>query len=154
MNLRTQDLEEMYHHAEREFPSECCGVVIGEKGNSRRNEVRPCKNIQHELKEKYPNQYSRDSDTGYFMDPKELKAAFDDAARQKLEVVGFYHSHPNHDAYWSEEDHRASLWGDEPSFPEAFHVVISIYHGKVKGYAAFEWDGSLKRFAQTKTGEV
>jgi len=152
MKLRPEDLEVMYAHAEREYPDECCGVVIGKHGDPSSNEVRPCANIQRQLKEKYPHLYQRDADTGYFMDPKDLKTAFEDASAAGLDLVGFYHSHPNHDAYWSEEDHRAAMWAgaDEPSFPDAGHVVISIYDGKTKGAAMFEWSVAEKRFVRSE----
>lgn len=150
--MHLTDIDIMYRHAERQYPNECCGVIIGDAADPSKSEVISCTNIQHELKEKYPHLYSRDADTGYFIDPKELKAAFDRASKLKLAVIGFYHSHPNHDAYWSEEDNRAAMWGDEPSFPGAFHVVISIYNGKAKGYAAFGWDADSKSFKNISPG--
>jgi len=148
IDLRPEDLDAMFSHAEREYPNECCGVIIGKTGDSSKNEVRPGTNIQAQLKERYPELYQRGADTGYFLDPKELRAAFEDAAARGLDVIGFYHSHPNHDAYWSEEDHRAAMWAgtDEPSFPDAVHVVISIFDGKVRGAAAFVWDERERRF--------
>lgn len=148
--LNPSDIIVMSDHAKREFPDECCGVILGSPSDPSRNEVRPCANIQRELKERYPHLYSRDADTGYYMDPKDLKSAFDDASRRGLEVVGFYHSHPNHDAYWSDEDHRASLWAgtDEPSFPDTSHVVISVYDGEVKDIAIFTWRPEIKEFVR------
>ncbi len=123
-------------------------MIIGEIGDPSKNEVRPCKNIQHELKEKYPDEYLRDAKTGYFIDPKDLINAFNSAAKRNLEVIGFYHSHPNHEAYWSAEDHRAAMWagGDEPSYPDAFHLVISVFDQEVKEMAVFGWDKDEKKF--------
>lgn len=148
LKLLPIDLKVMNDHAEREYPNECCGIILGDRGDPSQNEVRPCKNIQNELKEKYPDKYSRDADTGYFIDPKELITAFNDAAKRKLEVIGFYHSHPDHEAFWSEQDHRAAMWagGDEPSYPGADHVVISIFHGEAKGAAVFAWNPESKHY--------
>ncbi|MBI4666672.1 MAG: M67 family metallopeptidase [Nitrospinae bacterium] len=148
--LRPEDLEVMFAHARREFPNECCGVILGALGDYSKNEVRPCANIQHQLKEKYPELYTRDADTGYFMDPKDLKHAFEDAMKNGKTVIGFYHSHPGHEAYWSGEDHRAAMWAgsDEPSFPDASHVVISVYEDGVKGHAVFSWSPAEGRFAR------
>jgi len=150
VTLREEDLNVMFDHAVREYPDECCGIIIGEQGTAVRNEVRPCANIQRQLKQKYPHLYQRDADTGYFVDPKEMMAVFDDAAKRKLDIVGFYHSHPNHEPYWSEEDHRAAMWAGagEPSYPSAFHVVVSIYGGVVKSAAAYVWDEANKVFAR------
>ncbi len=147
--LRPQDIKIMYDHAVDQYPNECCGIIIGKSDEPEKTEVRRCANIQHELKERYPHLYQRDADTGYFVDPKELIAAFKDAADNGLDVIGFYHSHPNHDPYWSKEDHRAAMWAgtDEPSFPGAFHVVVSIYDGVVRGAAMFIWDPQSGGFA-------
>lgn len=146
--LNPSDIIVMSDHAKREFPDECCGVILGRLSDPSHNEVRPCANIQRELKEKYPHLYTRDADTGYYMDPKDLKSAFDEASARGLEVIGFYHSHPNHDAYWSSEDHRASMWAgtDEPSFPDTSHVVISVYKGEVRDIAIFAWRQEVKQF--------
>jgi len=150
--LRQEDLEVMERHAEQEFPHECCGLVLGKPGDSSRNEVRPCGNIQEEMRRRDPDAFQRGADTGYFMDPKDLRDAFRDAAEKGLEIVGFYHSHPDHGAYWSEEDHRAAMWGDEPSYPDAFHVVISVMNGKVAGKSLFLWDAPGRRFTAVDLG--
>ena len=149
--LREEDYAIMYDHAEREFPNESCGLIIGDLDDLSKTEVRPCANIQHLMKEKYPDQFQRDADTGYFMDPKEVRVAFEDAGKKQLQVIGFYHSHPNHDAYWSDEDHRAAMWAgtEEPSFPDAANIVISVYDGKVKGSAMFCWNDETKKFERS-----
>ena len=146
--LRPEDMEAMSRHAEREYPRECCGLVLGLPGRPDKNEVRACRNIQDQMRQQDPEAFQRGADTGYFMDPKDLRDAFLDAAKRGLELVGFYHSHPEHDAYWSQEDHRAAMWAgaDEPSYPGAFHVVISVKAGKTAGSAAFAWDEEAKRF--------
>ncbi|MBI4828209.1 MAG: M67 family metallopeptidase [Nitrospinae bacterium] len=147
---RPEDLQVMFEHAMREYPFESCGVVIGAPGDPARNAVIPCKNIQRELHERDPQHFRRDADTGYFMDPKDLKNAFTRAAREGLEVVGFYHSHPNHGAYWSAEDHRAAMWADsgEPSYPGAFHIVISVVEGRAREARMFVWDGVSGSFIE------
>lgn len=140
--------DDMYSHAKEEFPNEACGVIIGRVGDAESVEIVKCANIQQAMKEKYPEQFVRGADTGYFMDPKDVRRAFDLATEKGVEVIGFYHSHPNHDAYWSQEDHRAAMWAgtDEPSFPDATHVVVSIYNRVVKGAALFLWDDELGVF--------
>lgn len=149
--LRPQDLEIMYAHAVDQFPNECCGIILGAPNKPERSEIRRLTNIQHQLNKLYPDLYQRDADTGYFADPKELISVFKDAASSGLEVIGFYHSHPNHDVYWSKEDHKAAMWAGtgEPSFPGAFHVVISIRDGVVKGAAMFKWDPDCKSFTKS-----
>ncbi len=151
VKLLRRDLDAMFKHAKSEYPSESCGVIIGDLDDPAKNRVRPCANIQNKLKEKYPDTYERGADTGYFMDPKDVRLAFEDANSMGLEVIGFYHSHPDHDAYWSDEDHKAAMWAgtDEPSFPEASNVVISIKEGEVKDVAIFTWNADEKSFVKS-----
>lgn len=151
--MRPEDLEAMDRQAEEEFPHECCGLVLGKPGDPSKNEVRPCRNIQEEMRQRDPEAFQRGADTGYFMDPKDLHEAFKEAAKKGLEVVGFYHSHPDHGAYWSEEDHKAAMWGDEPSYPDAFQVVISVMRGKVAQRTLFLWNPEARRFTPGGTGE-
>ncbi|VAX22535.1 hypothetical protein MNBD_NITROSPINAE01-1777 [hydrothermal vent metagenome] len=150
LKLRAKDFDVMKEHAEREFPHECCGVIIGDFSDNTKTEVRPCANIQNELNEKYPDKYTRSANTGYFIDPKDLHKAMMDASKQNLDIIGFYHSHPNHEPYWSAEDNRAAMWEGtgEPLYPDASHVVISVYDGKVKGASVFKWNDPEKKFLQ------
>jgi proteasome lid subunit RPN8/RPN11 len=46
----------------------------------------------------------------YHIDPKELVAIQRQAAQQKLDIVGFYHSHPDHPAQWSQTDLAEAHW--------------------------------------------
>ena len=151
IKLRAEDIGVMYAHAEREYPHECCGVVIGEKNDPTKNEARPCKNIQNEMREKQPEMFKRSADTGYFMDPHDVRKAFEDAKKNNLEVLGFYHSHPDHDIYWSQEDHRAAMWAgtDEPSFPDASNIIISVREGTATGAAIFMWDNESQTFERS-----
>lgn len=151
--LSPENLEAIYDHSRETFPNEACGVIIGAYHDADSVEVVKCANIQQLMKEKYPEQFVRGADTGYFMDPKDVRRAFDLATEKGVEVIGFYHSHPNHDAYWSEEDHRAAMWAgtEDPSFPNASHLVVSIYNGVVKGAAIFYWNEELGVFEKVDT---
>jgi len=148
LKLRPEDIQVMYEHGEREYPHEACGVILADRSDPSKNVVLPCRNVQGELKEKDPEHFGRDADTGYFMDPKDVRSAFDRAAKEKLDVAGFYHSHPDHDVYWSAEDNRAAMWAgsDEPSFPDASNVVVSVFNGKAKNAAIFLWSAAEKAF--------
>ena len=56
-----------------------------------------------------------------------------DHDRGRLRILAIYHSHPQHDAYFSAEDSKqATIW-DEPSYPDAAQIVVSVFDGKVQG---------------------
>jgi proteasome lid subunit RPN8/RPN11 len=65
--------------------------------------------------------------------------ADDDARGRSLEVVGIYHSHPNHPAAPSEFDRsRATPWYT--------YVILSIVDRKPQEMTAWRFDDSTKRF--------
>jgi proteasome lid subunit RPN8/RPN11 len=65
---------------------------------------------------------------------------------KQLPIKVFYHSHPEHDAYFSEEDSRMALFDGEPTYPEASYLVVSIYDKKIRDQALFAWSPETKTF--------
>jgi len=134
----------IYEHAVEEYPDECCGVVTGDgKGVS---VVHKCRNIQNELHNKDPDRYKRDAKTAYHIDPKEILNIFNDTEKNGLKVIAFYHSHPHHAAYFSQEDRDMAMFGDEPSYPDAEYIVVSLSGSIINEAASFKWDDSKKDF--------
>ena len=134
--------------AQREFPFECCGFIIGDASD----EVRPIRNIQNEKHAADPAAFQRDARTAYLMDPKEQLAVLQEIDRRKLQLKAVYHSHPDHEAYFSATDRAQACSFDptEPDYPETAYIVISVRGGKFVGAAAFVWDPERKDFAQTE----
>ena len=67
-------------------------------------------------------------------------------------ISGFYHSHIDCPAYFSEEDKRRAMtmMGDEPDFPDAVYLVLSVDQGKPQAYKCFAWDEGLRDFAEVE----
>ena len=149
LQLGKQELETIYTQAAEEYPAECCGVLTrgGEEGNAR---VHPCENIQDRLHAEDPDQYPRDARIAYYMDPQELYNTISAAEKAGGGVAGFYHSHIDCEAYFSAEDkERAMVW-DEPAYPEAVYLVVSVYDRTVKGYKCFAWDEGRRDFVEVE----
>lgn len=136
---------EISRHAVDAFPEECCGVILLRSG---KDEVRRLANIQNRLHALDPATYPRAASIAYAMDPKELEATLDQAAANGGTIKAFYHSHPNHEAYFSAEDKAFAMPFGEPTFPEAAQLVISIYDGAVKRIAAYAWSEARKDFVE------
>lgn len=104
----------MLLHAERTYPNECCGAMLG--------------HIQGEKKvvtEAVPleNAYSGEQGARYELRPEDIRDA-DSAARARgLDLIGIFHSHPDADAYFSETDLKNSC-------PWYSFVVLSVHRGK------------------------
>lgn len=146
--ISRSNLDRIVAQAEREFPYECCGFVIGDNSS---DEVRPITNIQNAQHAKDPAAFPRDARTAFLMDPKEHLAVMREVDDRKLALKVVYHSHPDHDAYFSPTDRRqaCSFDPDYPDYPETAYVVISIMKGKFDRAAAFVWDVEKKEFAET-----
>ena len=145
LTLTAQAWREISRHAEESFPDECCGVVLADGATQ---QVLRLENIQNKLHALDPETYPRTAVIAYAMDPKELERVIDQAARAGAKLKAFYHSHPDHDAYFSDEDKAFASPFGEPTFPNAAQIVVSIYRREVKRMAAFAWSGETSDFVE------
>jgi proteasome lid subunit RPN8/RPN11 len=147
-SIRRASLDAIVAQAEREFPFECCGFIIGESATE---EVRPITNIQNAMHAKQPSAFPRDARTAFLMEPKEHLAVMNEIDRRKLQLRVVYHSHPDHDAYFSPTDRAQACSFDpsEPDYPDTVYIVLSVRAGKFARAAAFVWDSAAKDFVET-----
>ncbi len=124
-------------HALNTYPDECCGIVTQ---NTTHQILHECNNMQNQLHSEDPVLHSRDARTAYAIDRKEAEQIFSDAKARGEEVIAFYHSHTDHDAYFSETDKEVQTIFGEPEFPGALHIVISVKDGKFAHIKSFLWD--------------
>jgi len=143
LRLRQSTLDEIERHALESFPSECCGAVLVGDGLE---SVRRISNIQDRLHREDPIKHPRDARTAYFMEPKELFELLREADQRHHAIRIFYHSHPEHGAYFSEEDKARAMAWDEPAYPDAAHLVVSVVGGIVKDRLAVVWDPGRREF--------
>ena len=148
-SIRRASMDAIVAQAEREFPFECCGFIIGD---SSVEEVRPVANIQNRMHAEDAAAFPRDARTAFLMEPKEHLAVMLEVDRRKLAIRAVYHSHPDHDAYFSATDRAQACSFDpsEPDYPDIVYIVMSIRAGKFARAAAFAWDFEKKDFAETK----
>jgi len=146
ISLADDILAEAREHALAEYPDECCGIVIGKPDHPENDRIFRCKNIQNKLHEQDPETYVRDARTAYYIDPRELMRIMKQADEQGLVIKLFYHSHPEHDAYFSDEDKRMALFDNEPTYPDARYLVISVYNREIRDQAFFEWKPETSSF--------
>ncbi|MGE0706031.1 MAG: Mov34/MPN/PAD-1 family protein [Vicinamibacterales bacterium] len=104
-------------HAERERPRECCGVLVG-RGR--------------EIVQAVPVENIAASPCRFLLDPKGHIDARRDARRLGLDVVGYYHSHPNSPAEPSATDAAGVTYTD------AVYAIVSLA-GPMPVLRLFEW---------------
>jgi proteasome lid subunit RPN8/RPN11 len=112
----------MVEHAERAYPFECCGILLGlcEEGGPRR--------VTRAMLA--DNVYDGDQRYYFTIDPRDQLRAEGEAHAAGLDVLGFFHSHPDRDVHFSPDD-------TENCWPGYSNVVISIREGRVADWAAF-----------------
>jgi proteasome lid subunit RPN8/RPN11 len=144
-------LAEMYAHAKREYPNECCGIVFGPRGAPDADRARPCVNIQNELHAEDPVQNPRDARTAYNLGAGDL-FALQKSLRGDAPAKIIYHSHVDikgDGAYFSATDQAAAKMGDEPSYPVEY-VVIDLKGQETHGAAQFAWDEATQTYVEVR----
>jgi len=99
--IHREQYNSIRRHGEETYPHECCGVLLGELKEDARvvHETIRCGNTRTD------SPHNR-----YHIAPQELIAAQKRARELALDVVGFYHSHPDHPARWSPTDLVEAHW--------------------------------------------
>lgn len=143
MKLNKDVIDKIYEHALKEYPDECCGIITG---NDDKQTVHICENIQNKMHAEDPARFSRDARTAYFIDRSEFDRIILSSLRKEEEVLALYHSHAEHEAYFSEEDVAAQTVFGEPEFPDALHVVISVMDRKIHDLKCFKWEREKQGF--------
>ena len=131
---------EVERHAEREYPRECCGLLVGRiVGGGRTRIIHatvPVANAFADAGERHHRMA---------IEPLEYARAERRYAAEGLGVVGNYHSHPNHPAVPSQYDlEHLAPW------PTMSYVVVSVREGKAVDLRSWELLPDRSRFEEEK----
>ena len=137
LKLGHEQREAIRQHSVRDYPNECCGVLLGKVEGDAKHvaEVVALRNLRHDpsrAQELLPvDDPGRETERNRFLiDPLDQLAVEKDARARGLEVLGYYHSHPDHPARPSDYD-RMHAW------PRYSYVIISIERGAPKDLTAW-----------------
>jgi proteasome lid subunit RPN8/RPN11 len=109
-------------HGEETYPHECCGVLLG-KALDGINEV--------EVAARAGNTRTDSAHNRYHIAPQELISIQRQARESGLDILGFYHSHPDHPAHWSATDLQEAHWLG------CSYVITSVEKGVAKQTNSF-----------------
>jgi proteasome lid subunit RPN8/RPN11 len=152
-NIPQSLLKPIFEQAEREYPRECCGMILGPASNPGvLTRVVPLRNVQDAYHTEDPGNFPRTAETAFFMDPKELLTIQKEARKAGEMIRVIYHSHIDTGAYFSEEDRRMALAEGEPAYPGVAYLVISVIKNKATDWNLFEWDPTRKDFVKSIGG--
>ena len=111
IKVKSEHLTTIKHHSSTCYPHECCGLLVGtKKGKEKRlvkvvkteNDWHNQKHLFHDFATK-PDRNSRDS---FCIAPETLIKTQKQARQENLDIIGVYHSHPNHPAVPSRFDEQ------------------------------------------------
>lgn len=137
--LTPDQLQQISTHAERTYPEECCGLLIGQIDRTSSSsktllEIWEVSNawsteIAEELSTLLPaaqdQQLRADKTDRYWLDPGDMLKAQRYARDHRLDIIGIYHSHPDHPAVPSECDRRLA-------WTQYSYLIVSVQQGIAK----------------------
>src|ERR1051326_8391869 len=123
ITIADEQLNEIREHGVRDHPYECCGLLLGRDGSEGKV-----------VTETYPISTAREESAKrnrFLIEPEELIRGEKYAASKKLDIVGFYHSHPQSPAVPSQYDL-------EHAWPTYSYIIVSVNDQKAGDL--FSWE--------------
>lgn len=120
-------------HGEQSFPNECCGVLLGNTNEEQRTvaEVMAINNAFDES-EKYHR---------FLITPEDYRLAEKRAREKKLEILGFYHTHPDSPSV-------ASRYDLDHAFPWFSYLIVSIIRGRFHDFHSWIMEDDRSSFRE------
>jgi proteasome lid subunit RPN8/RPN11 len=128
--LRARDVREIHAHLASAYPEEGCGVLIGRDHGDARTVERIVP---------FANQQTGERTRRYLIAPEQLLGAEREAREAGLDVVGFFHSHPDHPA-------RPSGFDLEQAWPYYSYLIVRVERGRVADAASWRLAEDRSRF--------
>ena len=110
------------------YPNECCGALIGSDGV-----------VQHVAP--LPNTTEEGARRRFLIRPSDYKFVEEEAKRLNQELLGFYHSHPDHPA-------RPSQYDLDHAFPFFWYVIVSIQQAKPENMTVWRLADDRSQFRE------
>jgi proteasome lid subunit RPN8/RPN11 len=127
LKISSKNYDEIRRHGEETYPHECCGMLLGKADGDIRTvtSTARCGNTRTD------SPHNR-----YNIDPKDQIRIEREAREQGVDVVGYYHSHPDHPARWSQTDLAEAHWSGYS------YVITSVAKGQAERTNSFELTGT------------
>ena len=127
LKLSEQTFNAIRRHGEETYPHECCGVLLGRFADG-----------VNEVDDAVPagNTRTDSAHNRYHIAPQELVKIQRQGRERGLDIVGFYHSHPDHPAQWSPTDFAEAHWLG------CSYVITSVQKGVAQDTNSFLLTGT------------
>jgi proteasome lid subunit RPN8/RPN11 len=118
-------------HGAEAYPHECCGALLGRE-NGETREVLDALPLENRRDDSPRNRFA--------LAPEDVRAAEQAARDRGLDLLGWYHSHPDHPA-------RPSEFDREHAWPWYSYVILSVAHGTPGEMSSWRLSDDRSRFA-------
>ncbi|MBD2307817.1 M67 family metallopeptidase [Chroococcidiopsis sp. FACHB-1243] len=141
IRLTVEHLRLICSHAESTYPHECCGLLLGKLSQDDKIlvEAIATENVWNptaaaDFQAIEPNlNLGTQKNTYYTIAPEVMLKVQKEARDRQLDIIGIYHSHPNHPAIPSEFD-RLCGW-------QAYsYIIVSVLQGKARDVLSWSLD--------------
>jgi proteasome lid subunit RPN8/RPN11 len=122
LHITENQLRKLHLHAQEGYPHEVVGILAGSRSH---NTVRQVVPLHNERSDSPANRYQ--------VSGLVLMRAEEALEAEGLEVVGYYHSHPDHGAAYSEYDRDHAL-------PNMSYVITAVRAGEVSETLSWRLD--------------
>lgn len=131
ISISEQLLENVREHGIRDYPYECCGLLLGRYEADAKvvSETYPISNAREESAKR----------NRFLIQPEELMRGERYARSKELEVVGFYHSHPDSPA-------RPSQYDLEHAWPTYSYIIVATSEGHSGDLYSWEQEPDRSKF--------
>ena len=122
--------QQIRQHGVEAYPNECCGVLLGKEQEGRKvvTDILLLKNARE------------DSPRNRFLIlPEDFLQSDREARRRGVDILGFYHSHPDHPARPSEFD-RQHAW------PWYTYLILAVEQGVPREMTGWQLSDDRERF--------
>jgi len=151
LKLSQSDYLSLRQHGEETYPHECCGVLLGQFDDNGAESVSESVSKSVSRIARCGNTRADSPHNRYQIDPRELIRIQREGRERGEDIVGFYHSHPDHPAQWSPTDLAEAHWFG------CSYVITSVDKGVATITNSFELTGTDeadKKFVDEKTEVV
>ncbi|RUM50835.1 MAG: hypothetical protein DSY47_00780 [Hydrogenothermus sp.] len=136
LKIKKEHIEEIKKQGEEGYPYEICGFMLGKidyENNIR--EVKEVLQVENQNKERANDRFE--------ISPKDYLKVEDYAEKNGVQIIGIYHTHPDHPDKPSKTDLMFAQ-------PDMSYIIMSVNNGKAENWRSWELDLEKNEFKEEK----
>lgn len=138
VTIKKEHIDQINRHGEKTYNEECCGALLGDINGESHNIV--------ELIEFY-NERGENRERRYLITPEQYRKSEQAADDKGLELLGFYHSHPDHPS-------KPSQFDTDHALPWFLYMIVSVKKGKAEKLTSWKLKEDRSEFDEQKINVV